>query len=140
MAAGVTLLALAPDVALVVLGGFLVGARRAPLLVLLTPMLLAGPDATRRLSRATAVSSAAGVMAPAVLGAVDLTGRTGRTALLLVVVPLVALAAVGRGPAPIPSTTAVTGRRRPPAWRGGGRRSCWPSPSSSASSCGVPAG
>jgi hypothetical protein len=97
MAAGVTLLAVAPTVALVVLGAFLLGLGGA-VLVLLTPLLLAGPEATQRLSRATAASSAAGVIAPAVLGGLDLTGVTGRTAMLVVVVPLVALVRSARGP------------------------------------------
>ena len=95
MAVGVTLVAVGPGVVPIVAGGLLAGLGAAAL-VLVTPLLLAGPDTTHRLSRATAGSSAAGVMAPAVLGSVDLTGVTGRTALLVVVIPLVAVARSAR--------------------------------------------
>ena len=91
LAVGVALLAVAPDIVLAVIGGFVSGIGAAAL-VLVMPVLLAGPDATTRYSLATAVASATGVLAPAALGVVDLTGVTGRTALFVLVVPLAVLA------------------------------------------------
>lgn len=95
LAVGAALVAVAPNVVTAVIGGLLAGLGAAGL-VLVTPVLLAGPDATTRYSRGTAVSSTTGVLAPAALGAVDLTGVTGRTALLILVVPLVLLARSAR--------------------------------------------
>ena len=86
---------MAPNVVTAVIGG-LVSGLGAAALVLATPVLLGGSDATTQYSRANAVSSAAGVLAPATLGAVDLTGVTGRTALLLPVIPLALLAQSAR--------------------------------------------
>ncbi len=99
LATGSALLAVAPDIITAVIGGFVSGLGAAAL-VLVTPVLLAGPGATTRYSRGNAIASASGVLAPAALGAVDLTGVTGRTALLIPVVPLLLLARSARpGPA-----------------------------------------
>jgi hypothetical protein len=76
-------------------------------LVLVTPALLRGRRATVRMARANAASSAAGVLAPLSMGALDAAGATGRLALLAVVPPLVVLgAAAGPGGAALPPAPA----------------------------------
>jgi hypothetical protein len=72
--------------------------------VLVTPALLTGPAAARRLSRVNAASSAAGVAAPLALGALDGAAGRGRLVLLAAVPVLLLLALSAR-----PAATAAAG-------------------------------
>jgi len=90
--------------------------------------LLSGPAAARRLSRANAASSLAGISAPPLIGAVDALTGHGRLALLLSVPVLLWLAATPRsGPGqvrdPFPSSEP-SGHTRPPIWHVVGRWTC----------------
>ncbi|MFI7544188.1 hypothetical protein [Actinoplanes sp. NPDC049599] len=96
VAAGATLLALAPGPAVAVAGALLLGAGGAAF-ALVTPALLAGPAAAVQLTRVNAASSSAAVLAPAAIGGLNATGLvSGRLALLVVVPPLLYLAATNR--------------------------------------------
>ncbi|QSB16177.1 hypothetical protein JQS43_07725 [Natronosporangium hydrolyticum] len=75
-------------------GSVLVGLGCAAI-VLVTPALLAGPDAARRLTRAVAAASAGGVCAPMVIGALQQVGVSGRWG-LLAPVPVLIIAAARR--------------------------------------------
>ncbi|WP_106128459.1 hypothetical protein [Pseudosporangium ferrugineum] len=102
LATGVTVLALAPALPLAVLGALLLGVGGAAF-VLVTPALLAGPEAAVQLSRVVGVSSAAAVLAPGAIGALDASGVVGgRLALLVAVPPLLFLAWNAREPEPPP--------------------------------------
>ncbi|BCJ55599.1 hypothetical protein Asp14428_70740 [Actinoplanes sp. NBRC 14428] len=102
LATGVTVLALAPALLLAVLGALLLGVGGAAF-VLVTPALLAGPEAAVQLSRVVGVSSAAAVLAPGAIGALDASGVVGgRFALLAAVPPLLFLAWNAREPEPPP--------------------------------------
>ncbi|GAA3334969.1 hypothetical protein GCM10020358_01390 [Amorphoplanes nipponensis] len=103
IAAGVTLLALATVPAVAVAGALLLGLGGAAI-VLVTPALLAGAGAATRLAKVTAASSAAAVLAPAAIAALEATGlASGRLALLVAVPPLLFLAVTAR-PVAVPST------------------------------------
>ena len=96
VAAGATLLALAPVPAVAVAGALLLGAGGAAF-ALVTPALLAGEAAAVQLTKVNAASSSAAVLAPAAIGGLNATGLvSGRLALLLVVPPLVYLAVTAR--------------------------------------------
>jgi len=96
VAAGATLLALAPVAAVAVAGALLLGAGGAAF-ALVTPALLAGAEAAVQLTKVNAASSSAAVLAPAAIGGLNATGLVnGRLALLLVVPPLLYLAATVR--------------------------------------------
>ena len=107
LALGATLLALATGTAAAVAGALLLGAGGAAI-VLVTPALLAGPGAAVQLTKVSAVASIAAVLAPAAVGGLDATGiASGRFALLVVVPPLLWLAA---SPAPAVTTHEPGGR------------------------------
>ncbi len=107
VAVGAALLAAATSLHLAQAGALLLGIGAAGV-VLTSPVLVAGPGAAGRLTRANAASSLAGVGAPLLLGLVEgLSGR-GRLALLLAVPPLLWIALrpagpAGAPPAPVPS-------------------------------------
>jgi hypothetical protein len=116
VAAGATLLALAPIPAVAVAGALLLGAGGAAF-ALVTPALLAGAEAAVQLTKVNAASSSAAVLAPAAIGGLNATGLVnGRLALLLVVPPLLYLAATVRPAEPWPTPHAGPTRpARPPA-------------------------
>jgi hypothetical protein len=82
LAAGMALLAVAPGLAAAQVGGLLAGAGGS-VLVLASSALLAGPGLGARLTRVNAASSAAGIAAPLLLGAIDQLAGSGRLAFLL---------------------------------------------------------
>ena len=96
LAAGAALLAVAPNVVTAVIGGLVSGLGAAAASCSPRRSCSAVPTPRPDTAAPNAVSSAAGVLAPATLGAVDLTGVTGRTALLLPVIPLALLAQSAR--------------------------------------------
>ena len=108
LAVGAVLLGTAPTLLVAGLGGAVLGLSGAAV-VLVTPVLVAGPKSPSRLQRVNAAASAASVAAPLLLGGVALAGGGGRLALLVAVPPLVALA-VRRGPSASP--TAGAGQQR----------------------------
>ena len=116
VAAGATLLALAPVPAVAVAGALLLGAGGAAF-ALVTPALLAGAEAAVQLTKVNAASSSAAVLAPAAIGGLNATGLVnGRLALLLVVPPLLYLAATVR---PTESWPTPGARAARPARRAG---------------------
>ncbi|GAB3228196.1 hypothetical protein GCM10027447_20090 [Glycomyces halotolerans] len=104
MAVGSAAMAVSPVLALVGLGSALVGLGCAAI-VLVTPVLLSGPGAARRLTRTVGAASAAGVSAPLTFGLLEHLGQPGRLAMLVPVPILVAVAArrAVSAPAPPPS-------------------------------------
>ncbi|GLW30506.1 hypothetical protein Areg01_34460 [Actinoplanes regularis] len=102
IATGATLLAFAWVPAMAVAGGLLLGAGGAAF-ALVTPAMLAGARAAVQLTKVNAAASVASVLAPAAIGGLNATGVVnGRLALLLVVPPLLHLAATARPTAPEP--------------------------------------
>jgi MFS family permease len=122
-AAGAALLAVAPTAPSAAAGALLLGLGAAGL-VLVTPALLHGPDAAARLARANAAASVSALLGPPAIGALDAAGANGRLALLLVVPPLLFLAADARprrpaAPGHSPAEEGHRGNHGSPA--GGGR-------------------
>jgi predicted MFS family arabinose efflux permease len=109
---GAIMLAFASSEKPAIAGALLFGLGAAAL-VLVTPVLLQGPGAAARLSRSSAAASAAGVMAPFSLGALDALTGNGRIGLLAIVAPLAMLAVSARRRG---STSRSTPRGRPRAW------------------------
>ncbi|AGL19647.1 hypothetical protein [Actinoplanes sp. N902-109] len=100
LAASAVLLAVAASVPLAIAGALLLGIGGAAV-VLVTPVMLAGAGAAVQLTRVTAASSLAVVLAPAAIGALDANEiASGRLALLVCVPPMLLLAGTARpGPA-----------------------------------------
>lgn len=109
LAAGGLLLAVAPTLTPAVIGALLLGAGGAAF-VLVTPTIFVGPHSASRLSRVVGISSVTSVLAPVAIGGLDASGLAGgRLALLLVVPPLLVLAATTR-PQPAPQLPGDAGR------------------------------
>ncbi|GGN97342.1 hypothetical protein GCM10010112_89500 [Actinoplanes lobatus] len=101
VAAGATLLALAPNLATAVAAATLTGLGTATI-VLAAPALLTGPTAGFRLTRVNGAASAAAILAPAGYAGLEQLGLDGRLA-LLATLPLL-LVVVTR---PVPGTAAA---------------------------------
>lgn len=108
-AAGAAVLAVASTAAVAACGAVLLGIGAAGV-VLTTPALLAGPGAAGRLLRVNAVASVCGVAGPLAVGLLDGRVGSGRLALLLVVPPLLVLAATA---VPVARRAAGPGAPRP---------------------------
>jgi hypothetical protein len=119
------LLAVATSVHLARAGALLLGAGGAGI-VLTSPVLVSGPGAAARLTRANAASSLAGVGAPLLLGAIEGATGNGRLALLLAVPPLLWIALRAGGsplapsapPRPRAQTSGAVGRSAARSWLG----------------------
>ncbi len=107
LALGAATLAVASVTPVVVLGALALGAGGAAV-VLAVSALLAGADAPRRLAAVNAASSAAGIAAPLLIGGLDAVSGAGRLALLVMVPPLLVIAAVrGRVTSPAEAPSAA---------------------------------
>ena len=120
-AGGAALLATGPTALLAAPGALLLGTGSAGL-IMITPALLRGLAVDARLSQVNAMSSVCGILGPLAVGGTDLLLGNGRLALLLVVPPLLALAAraawaTGPEPAPPdPTESRPPGREVRTAW------------------------
>jgi hypothetical protein len=110
-AAGAAAMAATSWLPAVAVGAVLVGLGCAAI-VLLTPVLLSGARAARRLTRAMGAAAAAALCAPVAFGALELVDAPGRLALL---VPLPILVAIALRPTvPAPAAAATSDRPRLP--------------------------
>jgi MFS family permease len=115
MAFGVVLLAFALKIPLIQAGALLLGLGGAGV-VLVCPVLLAGPGAAAQLTFANAMSSIAGIGAPLLLSVADAALGWPRAALLLPVPGLIWLCATRSPPVrPVPLPPAREKRARTPA-------------------------
>jgi hypothetical protein len=110
VALGGLLLALAFALPLAQAGALVLGIGAAGV-VLVCPVILAGPGAAAQLTFATAVSSVAGIVSPLLLSAAEASLGHGRLALLLPVPALLWLATTRR-PASLPAQAAAPARPR----------------------------
>lgn len=110
-AAGAALMAVTSALPFVALGSALVGLGCAGM-VLLTPYLLTGAGAAKRMTRALGAAAAAALCAPLAFGALEATGAPGRLALLVPVPVLVAIAV--RRSVVAPESQAAAARARIP--------------------------
>jgi MFS family permease len=110
MGAGSAAMAATPALPVAGTGSVLVGLGCAAV-ALVTPVLLAGPGAARRLTKAVAAASTAGVCAPLAFGGLEYLGLPGRWSLLLTLPVL--LAALAR-PAVVAAERLAERRRRLP--------------------------
>ena len=117
MAAGTAAMAASPALPVAGTGSALVGLGCAAI-TLVTPAILRGPGAPRRLTRAVAFASTAGISAPLAFGVLESAGLPGRLALLAPVPVLLAVAAAptvatgehrARSRAPVPLGPAAIG-------------------------------
>jgi hypothetical protein len=113
-------LALAPGLQAARAGAMLLGLGGAGA-TLVSPVVLAGPGGTARMSWAFGLNSLSGIASPLLMGAVDAATGHGRAA-LLVAVPGLLWAALRRGVLPAPTAPAPVrvalprGTRRKAAW------------------------
>ncbi|GAB4002425.1 hypothetical protein GCM10029992_40640 [Glycomyces albus] len=98
MAIGAAAMAASPALPVAGGGSVLVGLGCAAI-VLVTPAMLRGPGAARRLTRAVAFASTAGISAPLAFGLLEYAGLPGRLAFLATVPILLAVAAARSGAA-----------------------------------------
>jgi hypothetical protein len=113
IASGGALLSVAFSIPLTQAGALLLGVGGAGVM-LVCPVLLAGPRAAADLTFANAMNATAGIAAPLLLGAAQASFGHGRAALLLPVPGLLWLAAARRpSPRPVPATVPEPPRARP---------------------------
>jgi hypothetical protein len=113
IAAGGGLLSIAFSIPLTQAGALLLGVGGAGVM-LVCPVLLAGPRAAADLTFANAMNATAGIASPLLLGAAEASFGHGRAALLLAVPGLLWLAASRcPSPRPVPPTAPEPARTRP---------------------------
>jgi hypothetical protein len=113
IATGGALLSIAWSIPLAQAGALLLGVGGAGVM-LVCPVLLAGPRAAADLTFANAMNATAGIAAPLLLGAAEASLGHGRVALLLPVPGLLWLAAAGRSSARPPLAAEPEPGARPP--------------------------